>query len=446
METRVNTIVIGAGFSGLKAACDLAAKGKTVRVLEAQGRVGGRVMAGELCGRTIDHGGQWVGPRHSRLLELGRKYQRETYLQYAEGKTVLSLDGKRSEFVGETPKVPLLALLELGMLQRRWNREMNTLPKGAPWEAPKAKEWDQMTLATWIKKNMSTKASAAFAGLVPKGAYAANPNEVSYLWMLEMLRSSEGLDHLSAVKGGVTDAKFKGGMHQLARLMAEELGDRVVLSAPAREIAQDADGVRVTTDKGVFEADTVIVAVPPGLCESIHFAGGLPAARTALHQRNPHGGIMKIHVAYPKPFWRAKGYTGQMVSNDLPLGIVMDDTQDVGLPMLICFVEGRQMLELSGMGGNERRAKVVDCLIDIFGPEAGDIQGYAEKDWLTDEWSRGYVGAMGPGVLTYYGHALRAPVGRIHWASTETAEHWTGHIEGALLSGERAAEEVLSRP
>jgi monoamine oxidase len=446
METRVNTIVIGAGFAGLKAAGDLAAAGKNVRLLEARDRVGGRVMAGELCGRAIDHGGQWVGPRHKRLLDLGRKFQRETYLQYADGKTILSLDGKRSQFTGEVPKMPVLALVELAMLQRRWNKEMKTLPMGAPWDAPKAKEWDQQTLATWIKKNMSTKASAAFAGLVPKGAYAANPNEVSYLWMLEMLRSSEGLEHLSAVKGGVTDAKFKGGMHQLTRLMADELGERVTLSAPVREIAQGSDGVRVTTDKGVFEADNLIVAVPPGLCDSMHFAGGLPAQRTALHQRHPHGGIMKIHAAYKTPFWRNKGYTGQAVSNDLPLGIVMEDTQDVGPPMLIGFVEGKQIIELSAMGGNERRARIIDCLADLFGPEANDVVGYAEKDWLADEWSRGYVGAMGPGVLTYYGAALRAPVGRIHWASTETAEHWTGHIEGALLSGERAAQEVLSRP
>ncbi|HEY2071306.1 MAG TPA: flavin monoamine oxidase family protein [Rhizomicrobium sp.] len=445
MGSRVHTIVIGAGFSGLKAAMDLAQAGKSVLVLEARDRVGGRVEPGELCGRVIDHGGQWVGPKHTRLLDLARRFQRETYLQYAEGRTILSLDGKRSEFKGETPKMPVLALVELAMLQSRWAKEMKTLPKGAPWTAKNAKEWDSQTLATWIKKNLSTKASRAFAGLVPKGAYAANPMEVSYLWMLEMLRSSEGLDHLMAVKGGVTDSKFKGGMHQITRLMGDALGDRITLSAPVREVMQDGDGVRVTTDKGVFEADHVIIAVPPSLCDGIHFAGGLPAGRSALQQRQPHGGMIKIHVAYKEPFWRHNGYSGQIASNDLPLGIVMDDVQDVGPPMLIGFVEGRQALELSALGDNERRARIMDCMADLFGPEANDAIGYAEKDWLADEWARGYVGAMGPGVLTTYGEALRAPVGRIHWASTETAEHWTGHIEGAILAGERAAAEVLSR-
>jgi monoamine oxidase len=48
-----------------------------------------------------------------------------------------------------------------------------------------------------------------------------------------------------------------------------------------------------------------------------------------------------------------------------------------------------------------------------------------------------------PGVLTEFGPALRAPVGRIHWASTETAQMWHGLVEGAIRSGERAAQEVL---
>jgi monoamine oxidase len=357
----------------------------------------------------------------------------------------MSLDGRKSEFKGNVPKMPVLALIELMMLQRRWNKEMKTLPAEAPWMAQKAKEWDSQTLDTWVKKNMSTKASRAFARLVPKGAYGANPSEVSYLWMLEMLRSTEGLEHLMAVEGGITDAKFKGGAHAIAQSMADALDDRIVLGAPVRVLTQDPDGVRATTAKGEFEAEYAIVAVPPGLCTDIHFAGGLPAQRTALQQRLPHGGMIKVHVAYKEAFWRRNGYTGQIASNDLPLGITMDDTQDVGPPVLIGFAEGKHAIELSQMGGNERRAKIIDCLVDLFGAEANDAIGYAEKDWLADEWARGYVGAMGPGVLTQYGEALRAPCGRLHWASTETATHWSGYMEGALLSGERAADEVISR-
>ena len=445
MAQAADAIVVGAGLSGLKAASDLVARGKSVVVVEARDRVGGRTMGGELCGRAIDHGAQWVGPRHTRLLAEAKSFGLQTYPQYAQGKTILSLEGTRSEFAGAVPKMPVLALIELLLLQRRWNRDMKTLPYGAPWEAAKAKEWDSQTLESWIVKNLRTKSARAFARLVPKGSYAASATEVSYLWMMEMLRTNEGLEQLMNVEGGITDAKFKGGAHQIAQRMAGALGESVVLSVPVRTIAQDERSVTVTTDKGVFEAGYAIVAVPPGICSRIDFGDALSPQRQALSQRLPQTGIIKIHIAYEEPFWRGKGYTGQIVSSELPLGIVMEDVQEVGPPMLIGFAEGAQAQKLSAMGGNERRAKVMDCLVGLFGREANDAIGYAEKDWLADEWARGYVGSMGPGVLTQYGEALRAPCGRVHWASTETALLWCGSMEGALESGERAASEVIAR-
>lgn len=81
-------------------------------------------------------------------------------------------------------------------------------------------------------------------------------------------------------------------------------------------------------------------------------------------------------------------------------------------------------------------------LVRFFGPEAADPIGYEDNDWLTEPFTHGYVGHMGPGVMTRFGPALREPCGRIHWASTETSAEWAGYIEGALRSGARAAAEV----
>ncbi len=67
------------------------------------------------------------------------------------------------------------------------------------------------------------------------------------------------------------------------------------------------------------------------------------------------------------------------------------------------------------------------------------------QNWSKEAWTRGCpVAIAGPGVLTEYGPALTAPVGRIHWAGTETASYWHGYMDGAVRSGERAAKEVLS--
>ncbi len=88
---------------------------------------------------------------------------------------------------------------------------------------------------------------------------------------------------------------------------------------------------------------------------------------------------------------------------------------------------------------------ILSVFARFFGPRAADPEEYLERDWATEEWSRGcYGGRFGTGVWTGYGEALREAVGRIHWAGTETAEVWNGYMDGAVRSGERAAREVLT--
>ena len=84
-------------------------------------------------------------------------------------------------------------------------------------------------------------------------------------------------------------------------------------------------------------------------------------------------------------------------------------------------------------------------LVGYFGKRAGKPVDFVEQDWSAEEWTRGCYGAhMAPGVMTQFAPVLREPVGRIHWAGTETATAWSGYMDGALTSGERAAAEVLA--
>jgi monoamine oxidase len=416
-----------------------------VIVLEANERVGGRLKRTEIAGMVGDIGGQWVGAGHDVLLTEARRFGIETYAQHESGKTVLQLLGKLATFTGAVPKLPLLSLLELLRLQRRWTRDMKAVPADAPWRAPKAAEWDAQTLETWILRNLHTAAAREFARLVPRGAWAAEARQVSYLWFLDALRSSHGLDYLMAVKGGALDAKFKGGVQQIAQRMADALGERVVLGAPVRKIIQGSDGVQIETEKGDYTARFVIVAVPPGPATRIQFEPHLPAMRDGLQQRMAMGAIIKCIVAYDKPFWHDKGFSGQVATDDDVVGIVMDDTRDTGPATLLAFIEGRHAIDLSAVDKEKRKQMVVASLARFFGPEAADCIGYDDNDWLTEPYTHGYVGSMGPGVMTRFGAALREPCGRIHWASSETAEEWAGYIEGGLRSGIRAAQEVRLR-
>jgi monoamine oxidase len=437
-----DVIVVGAGAAGLKASLDLMAQGRSVIVLEAKDRVGGRLKPTTVAGRVGDLGGQWVGAGHDVLMAEAARHGVALYSQHDAGKTIMQMFGKLVSFTGAVPRLPPLALIELLLLQRRWDREMNTVPAEAPWTAPRADEWDGETLESWIVRNLRTRGAREFARLVPRGAWAAEARQVSYLWFLDALRSAGGLAYLMGVRGGALDAKFVGGMHQIPAAMARELRERVVLGAPVERIIQDDAGVRVVTSAGVFAARHVIVAVPPAGAARIGFDPPLPAARDGLHQRTPMGAIIKAIVAYREPFWRRLGFSGQVATDDDVVGLVLDDTPDGATPALLCFIEGRHALEMSAAGKEARREKVIASLVRFFGPEAADPVAYEDNDWLTEPFTHGYVGHMGPGVMTRFGQALREPCGRIHWASAETSAEWAGYIEGALRSGARAASEV----
>jgi monoamine oxidase len=93
----------------------------------------------------------------------------------------------------------------------------------------------------------------------------------------------------------------------------------------------------------------------------------------------------------------------------------------------------------------QRRQEVLRSVARFVGPRALEPAAFLERDWNAEEWTRGCYGAhLPPGAWTQVGQALREPIGRIYWAGTETAVRWCGYIDGAISSGERAAQEVLA--
>jgi monoamine oxidase len=95
----------------------------------------------------------------------------------------------------------------------------------------------------------------------------------------------------------------------------------------------------------------------------------------------------------------------------------------------------------------ERYQQVIASFARYFGRQAlspvGGLGGYVEMNWSAEPYTGGcYAGFLAPGVWTNYGPALRKPVGHVHWAGTETATVWNGYMDGAVQSGERAAQEV----
>ena len=158
------------------------------------------------------------------------------------------------------------------------------------------------------------------------------------------------------------------------------------------------------------------------------------------------GTVIKVHAQYEKPFWRDDNLTGFTISDKSPVRVTWDNSPKDGTPgVLLGFIEGNDARVWGQKPADERRKDVLDAFALYFGDKARSPQEYVEQNWAEEEWSRGcYVGITAPGVLIGYGKALREPVGLVHWAGTETALQWTGYMDGAVESGERAAKEVVT--
>lgn len=125
--------------------------------------------------------------------------------------------------------------------------------------------------------------------------------------------------------------------------------------------------------------------------------------------------------------------------------VTLDASPKSGTPGVIAsFTFGPVAERVDALPAAERRRAVLDALTARFGPKAASPLEFIETAWWTEEWTRGCSMAhLPPGILTRYGPILREPMGRVHWAGTETATVSHGAIDGAVRSGQRAAAEIL---
>jgi monoamine oxidase len=444
---RADVIVIGAGLAGLAAASDLAHAGHSVAVLEARDRVGGRTLNHPVGdGEVVEVGGQWVGPGQDRLKARAKALGIHTFKTYTKGAQIFDYLGRQTHFIGLIPPLPGADAADFASLLGKIVGLTSTVPLGKPWTAPDAVSLDGQTLETWKLANSSTPGARFLFDLATESVFAAEPRDLSLLHALFYYHSGGGIINLTSTSGGAQDSRFVGGSQLVSIRMAEHLGKRVVLNAPARRIAHAGNGVTVTTDAGTWHGKAVIVAMAPSLAGRLDYDPPLPAARDQLTQRVPQGSVIKYEAVYPRPFWRAEGLSAYANSDRSPVRLTYDNSPPSGTPgVLLGFVTGRDARRLSTQDGSTRRKAALASFTRLFGAQAAHPRMLIEHNWSEEPWTRGcYEGYMPPGVWTDYGAALRAPIGRIHWAGTETSEVFMGYMDGAVRSGERAAAEVRS--
>jgi monoamine oxidase len=453
-----DVVVVGAGFAGLTAAREIRRAGRSVLVLEARDRVGGRVLNHPIGGGEVSElGGTFAGPTQDHILDLAKAMGVDTYPTYNTGKNVFYANGRREEYPNDTPygtapPDPVVAG-DIAAVVTQLDQMSQSVPVDKPWTASDAQSWDSQTLWTWLKEHSSgSDEFMALAAAAIEAIFGAEARDISLLYTLFYIAASGNEQNQGTFErnfntaGGAQEQRFQGGAQSIALKVASELGDRIALSTPVRRIQQDSSGVQVIADGTSAKGKRVIVAMPPTLAGRLVYDPILPARRDQLTQRMPQGSLMKAEAIYDKPFWRDKGLSGQAVSENGPVKVTFDTSPADGSPgIMMGFIGGSEARSWARRPADERKQAVLQNFANYFGDESKSPQSYIEFDWSAEEWNRGCpVALLGPGALVDFGEALREPVGRIHWAGTETSTYWNGYMDGAVRSGERAAAEVLA--
>lgn len=260
---------------------------------------------------------------------------------------------------------------------------------------------------------------------------------------------ADGVQRLAGNPIDVPSQRLAEGVQALAHHLADRLpAGALRLGQPVSAITAAANGVRVDARGGSVLADHVVVAVPPPTAvERIHFTPDLPADVHAAATRTAvwMAAIVKAVAVYDQPFWRAAGLSGAAMSYVGPFQELHDHTGQGGETAAIFgFAPAARLahLDLDAIAPVFR-----DQLVRLFGPEAAASTAVHVADWSRERYTAPRRPSHQASTATYGAAAFQRPVnGSVHWASTETATSYAGHLEGALRAGQAAAKRILQAP
>ena len=421
-----DVVVIGAGFAGLVAARDLIEAGRTVVVLEARDRPGGRTYSGTFPGTdvVIDLGAEWFDPaRHHFMAAEVARYGAKFVEADKGGASRWFLDGRHSD--GDEPD----GLIDMNELEEVLNRLRADI---AP--VVFAKGFTQTnTAALDIPFNEyldKLDAPPAIADLLRAQSYTltgALPEEFS---ALVYLREIAGFDHNPDYSFFASLARVDIGSGGLAERVADEIAEHIRLSEPVTSVTDLSDRVDVTTATGKrYSGRQVILAAPLNTLGDIEFTPGLPPALAQLVREGHTGRCIKV--------WSKLSGSKHVFAMGWP-GIIE------------CTVKGtvsepdgeRAIMASFGLAPDLAidRPDLVQAGLDDLKLEATVEEVYGH-DWIGDPYSKGTWLALRPGQPPTHGR-VESHWGAIHLAGADFSGVWSGWVDGAIESGRDAARMV----
>lgn len=497
-------IIVGAGLTGLVTALRLQQADKTVRVLEARDRVGGRTYT-----TTISHGGKqhhfdygahFIGndPAQQPIWDLVKELGLETFEQYegpenakpppfwaGEAANLQYFHGaaKAEAYIGSTIPDDPAAQFYLYYLDQL----MSGVRLDAPERTDNAEKLDALSVWDWVSKvNLPGYGPApdqfkSLTRMLCRVGFSTEPENISMLWLLYYVASSGGLARFQDLRWPLQGAQgyrlVKG-----AQSIAEALAARLTATDPkalmvgmaVTGIDNGTGGVSVRYSDGLghdgaLTGDRAVMALAPAVAAQIPVSNPGPArAGLAGAMQNSH--MIMSFATFRTAFWRDDttsytkgkvngipqddisryGLSGDVLLADEDVVWIMDNSSSEGLPALFAFIVGDAARKWAPRTSGERRDMVVKYMRQMFGAKVdAEILNYYEHDWNQDDFSMGCpAGHFTPGSFLKYADTVllnRAKShGGLYHASTETALRSNGYMSGAVWSGETVARQIIA--
>ena len=253
-KLHADVVVVGAGFAGLTAALRLKQAGKSVIVLEARDRVGGRAHNAPIPGGQItERGAAFIGPTQDHIAKLGSDFGVGTFPTYDTGDNVYVRDGNRSTYsdTGPTGTAPLdpVILPDLALVVAQLDQMANQVDVNSPWTAANAASWDAQTLESWVDTHSITPQFRELVPAATRPIFGAEPRELSLLFTVFYIAASGNEQNVGTfernfnTRMGAQQDRFDGGTQLVALRVAEASGQEAG-AAQAAGPAHRAEGAR----------------------------------------------------------------------------------------------------------------------------------------------------------------------------------------------------------
>ncbi|MGC5222687.1 flavin monoamine oxidase family protein [Micromonospora sp. DT81.3] len=428
-----NTIVVGAGVAGLTAARLLAKAGRRVVVLEARDRAGGRVYTERTDGLVTDLGASWIhgitdSPVASAAEAFGMRMVEFTVGGYQPDSRPIAYygpDGKRLSDSAARRFADDIHTLDATLLDVVAESAPDASYRDVTEAALAAQGWDE-------ERTQRVR------------EYLEHRSEEQYGAWIEDL-AAHGLDD-DSIEGD--EVVFPDGYDVLTAQLAAGLEVRV--QHVVSRVRRAADGVTVTTDRGIFTADTAVVTVPVGVLQSEDFViePPLPEPNAGALSRLRMNAFEKVVLRFPTKFWDDGVYAiRQQGSEGRWWHSWYDLTPLHGTPTLLTFAAGPAAVETRDWSEERLVDSVLSQLRRLFGSAVAEPTRVHVTDWQGDPFARGSYAYMTVGSTTMDHEALAAPVGGVlHIAGEATWTDDPATVAAAIGSGHRAASSILGRP